>query len=722
MKESRKAATDGGDSTMTEMRERYERAVEADRDNRQLALDDVRFVTVPGNQWDEAQKKARKRRPCYEFPILRSHWRQVVNDQKKARPGIKVRAVEDGDAKGAELRQGLIRNIESMSNAERAYDHAFELMTAGGFGAFRVCTEYSQDDGWDQDIRVKRIADPLSSVWFDPDAKEADLRDGKYCFVEQVLTRDEFTAKYPKADAVDFEAAIRSKTHDWFREDDVRVAEYWRLVPITKTLLLLSDGRCVDKAELTPEMVQQLMAEGITVTKERKVDTTKVVMSIVSGVEEIDGPHDSVFNRIPVVACYANRHFIEGRWVWAGMVRFSRDPQKLINYNLTTAQEVLAKQTKATPVVTAKMLEGDGVKQMWDASNTTDMAYLPITADPMMPNGPQYLAAPPIHNAFASMAQMAMDMLKASDGIFDESQGAQTNATSGRAIIARQREGDTATFDYQDALGFAIQSAGEIILSALPKIYDTPRAVRVLGKDGAEDWVKLYEEVQNPETGQTETINDLSAGKYDVTVTTGPAYDTQRMEFIDALTQLSQGNEAIAAGVPDLIVGSMDFPKAEEAAERLKLLLPPQIQQAMAQKDQSPAVMQLQAQMQQMQQMAQEQMQGMQQEMQQLQAKASSKDDAMAREVNADRDRELAWYVAHTGRLAVLQKDAATAAQLDQAAAFELAQHLSDADGRDHATYTQQADQQHQAGMAQMGQEAAAMTQQADHQHQAGMA
>jgi hypothetical protein len=725
VKESRKVAKDGDDSTMVEMRERYESAVEADRENRTLALADVRFVTVPGNQWDESQRKARKRRPCYEFPILRSHWRQVVNDQKKARPGIKIRAVEDGDAKGAELRQGLIRNIESMSNAERAYDHAFELMTAGGFGAFRICTEYSQDDGWDQDIRIKRIADPLSSVWFDPDAKEADLRDAKYCFVEETLSRDEFKARYPKAEAVDFQAALSAKTYEWFREDHVRIAEYWRLVPITKTLLLLSDGRCVDKAEMDAATVKQLTADGVTVTKERKVDTTKVVMSIVSGAEEIDGPHDSVFSRIPVIACYANRHFIEGRWVWAGMVRFSRDPQKLINYNLTTAQEVLSKQTKATPILTAKMIEGDGVKAMWDQSNVLDLPYNLITPDPQMPGGPQYLTAPPIHNAFASMAQMAMDMLKASDGIFDESQGAQTNATSGKAIMARQREGDTATFDYQDELGFAIQSAGEIILSALPKIYDTPRAMRVLGKDGAEDFVKLYEQVRNPETGQTETINDLSAGKYDVTVTTGPAYDTQRMEFIDALTQLSQGNPAIAAGVPDLIVGSMDFPKAEEAAERLKLLLPPPIQQAMAQKDQSPAVMQMQSQMQQMQQQAQEQIQGMQQEMQQLQAKANSRDDAMLKEQNGRDQIAVARFSAVTARMALgIKVDEAErefAADLMNSESDR--QHALQQQANDHmqAAGMKQMDMQHQAGMAQMNQQAAAQTQQSDQQHQQGM-
>lgn len=623
MKEQRKKAKDGLNADpMADMRKRYERAVEAERDNRTLAIDDKRFVTVPGYQWDEAQKKARKGRPCYEFPILRSHWRQVVNDQKKARPGIKVRAVEDGDAEGAELRQGIIRNIESMSNAERAYDSAFEDVTACGFGAWRIVTEYSSDDAWDQDIRVRRIADPLSSVWFDPDAKEADLRDAKYCFVEETISRDEFTARYPKADPVDFESAKAKGCHDWFRQDDVRIAEYWRVVPVDKTLLLLSDGRTVDKAELTPETVAQMMAEGITVTKERQCKGSKVVMSIVSGAEEIDGPHDSVFSRIPIVACYANRHFIEGRWVWAGMVRFSRDPQRLLNYNLTTAQEVLGKQHKATPVVTPKMLEGEGVKALWDKSNVIDVPYLPITPDPLVPGGPQYLAPPPVHAAFAQMGQMSIDMLKASDGIFDASVGARSNETSGKAILARQQEGDTATFDYQDALSFAIQTTGEIILSALPKVYDTPRAMRVLGKDGAEDWVRLYQ--PGPDG---KVVNDLSAGKYDVTVTTGPSYDTQRMEYVDMLTQLGQSNPAIAAGVPDLIVGSLDFPKAEEAAERLRLLLPPPILAQLSEgKELPPEVVQAKQQVQQMAEQAQQMMQAAQQAMAEVQGEAASVD------------------------------------------------------------------------------------------------
>jgi hypothetical protein len=855
MTDRRKRAKDGPNSDpMKEMRDRYERAVEADRDNRESAVADLQFVTIPGHTWDEEQRKARKGRACYEFPILRSHWRQVVNDQKKARPGIKVRAVEDGDSKGAELRQGLIRNIESVSNAERAYDRAFELITAAGMGSWRVTTKYSTDDAWDQDLRIQSIQDPLTSVWHDPDAKEPDLRDQRFCFVEEAISRDEFKRRWPDAQEIDFESS--GPYDNWFAKDTVRIAEYWRLEPVTKQLLLLSDGRTVDKADLTPEAVQQMMAEGVTVTRERACKSHKVVMSIVSGAEELEGPLDTVFDRIPIVSVFANRFYIEGRWHWCGMVRFSRDPQKLINYNLTTAQEVVAKQPKAPYLLTPKMLEGAGVKGMWDRSNSIDAPYLPYTPDPQAPQGRPVRESPPdMPAAFTMLTQISVDMLKASDGIFDASVGAKSNETSGKAIIARQREGDTATFDYQDALSFGIQTTGEILLAALPKVYDTPRMIRVLGKDGAEDLVAINngdgvsdlsvgkydvtvtrerackshkvvmsivsgaEELEGPldtvfdripivsvfanrfyiegrwhwcgmvrfsrdpqklinynlttaqevvakqpkapylltpkmlegagvkgmwdrsnsidapylpytpdpqapqgrpvresppdmpaaftmltqisvdmlkasdgifdasvgaksnETsgkaiiarqreGDTATfdyqdalsfgiqstgeillaalpkvydtprmirvlgkdgaedlvainngdgVSDLSVGKYDVTVTTGPSYDTQRMEYVDALTQLSTGNPAIAAGVPDLIVGALDFPKAEEAAERLKLLLPPPILQAMSQgKDVPPQVAQAMQQAQQLGEQAELMMQQAQKAMQEV--------------------------------------------------------------------------------------------------------
>lgn len=584
---------------LAEMRKRYQDLTDAERENRELAIEDLEIVTVPGKSWDAKTRANRKNRPCYEFNVLRSHWRQVVNDWRKSRPQIKVRPVEDADVEAAELRQGIIRNIETQSNAERAYDPAAETLCASGYGAWRVVTEYSSEDSWDQDIRIRSIVDPLTSVWVDPH--------GMFGFIEETLSRAEFERRYPKADAVSFEAA--KDYGDWFQQDSVRIAEYWRKIPVTKTLVRLSDGRTVVLEDIGGEEgLAQILASGVEEEKRRPCKSHRVIMSIVSGKEELDGPYETVFDRIPIIEVYANRHKLAGRWRYCGMVRHSRDPLRLVNYAFTTAVELLAKQPKATPVLTLDMLQGEGVQAQWDKSGTMDMPYLTFTPDPRMPGGmPQYLTPPPVHAAYAQFGQMAVDMIKATDGIYDASVGARSNETSGKAILARQQEGDTATFDYMDAMTQGLQQTGEIILAALPKVYDSPRAMRVIGKDGAEQFRRLYQEIPDPRTGAVTVVNDLSSGKYDVSVSAGPSYDTMRMEFVDALTQMSQGNPVIGQAVPDLIIGAMDFPKADEAAERLKLMLPPQIQQALQKdKEMPPEVMQAMQQAEMMMQQAQE--------------------------------------------------------------------------------------------------------------------
>lgn len=595
---------------MEAMRLRYQRAVDAERDQRDLAIKDFEFVTVPGAQWDAHMRSLRKNRPCYEFNIARAHWRQVVNDQKKARPSIKVRAVENGDAEGAELRQGLILNIEQTSNADCAYDLAFETIVASGFGAWLIKTDYSTDDAWEQDIRVCPIDDPLNSVWLDPD----NLDDPMFGFIEETMSRSAFEAKYPKAQAVSFESSRTWDDSGWFGEDQVRVVAYYRKVKHRKTIVLLSDGRSVDKEEIA-DALDELAQEGVTIVKERECDGHKVVMSICSGIEEIDGPYELVFHKIPIVAVYANRQKLNGRLRYCGMVRFSRDSQKLVNFNLTTAMEAVAKVPKSPYLITLKMLEGKGVLESWERAGAENPYFLPYTPDPNAPQSrPSREPPPDVPAALLQLTSSSVDMLKATDGIYDASVGARSNETSGRAIIARQQEGETATFDYQDALAVGKQRTGDLILRALPKVYDTMRTIRVLGKDGSDKQVQLYQEVRDTKTGKAVKINDLSVGKYDVTVSTGANYDTQRMEFLDVMSNMTQSNPMIAQAAPDLMVKHMDFPGAAEMEARLKLILPPPIQQAIAEgKQLPPEVIQAQQQVQAMGEQVQQQMQVMQQ-------------------------------------------------------------------------------------------------------------
>lgn len=619
-----KPAKDGGDKLdVSEVRTKYAACTEHELELREAAVEDIKFVNVPGAQWEEQQKKKRGKRPCYEFNLLRQHCRQVTGDQRQARPSIKVRAVEDDDAEGAELRQGLIRNIEAQSNAERAYDTGFQFAAEGGFGGWRVVTEYSADDAWEQDIRIKEVRDPFA-IWFDPAAVEYDRRDAQFAFFEQNIPRKQFKAQYPKAICADFDSA--NDFGDWFQQDTVRIAEYWVKKPVKKTLLLLSDGRSVDADEIAPAL-DELEAQGITVKREREVQTHKVCMYVVSGAEVLSGPHEWPGKFIPLVPVYGDLIHIDGRDTYSGIVRHAKDAQRLANYQNTTAMESIAKLPKVPYLVTPDMLAGKGVKEMWERAATEDPLFLPYNPDSKAPgNRPIRENQPEFPVAMVQMGQICNDLLKSVTGIHDASLGARSNETSGKAIIARQREGDTATFSYQDNLARSIRYTGEILLDLIPKVYDTERVIRIIGLDGGEKFQKINTEVPDQQTGQMVKVNDLSAGKYDVTVTTGPSFSTQRAEFVELMNTLFQGNPQTFQLFGDLFFKAMDMPQAQELSERAKLMLPPQLQQQGEGKEMPPEVMMAMQQAQEAMQQAQMQLQQLQQAAQELQQDKAATD------------------------------------------------------------------------------------------------
>lgn len=578
---------DEANNSITEMLERYEKASEACAVAYDEASNDRKFVTVPGNQWAGELKSRRANRPCYEFPKLQAHCRQVVNEMRQSRPQGKVRGVEDSDQPLAELMQGLCRNIESVSNAEQAYDAAFQSAVEGGMGVWRITTDYASQDDFDLDVYVKPIYNP-ASVKFDPAAVERDKRDGNFCFVEEFISKTDFERKYPKATVQDFEA---DHARDWQDDGKVRIAEYWYKQPCKREILALSNGEVVDAAE-TPEA--DLAAAGLTVTKRRTVDDHKVLMRLTNGREWLTEAYEFPSKFIPIVPVWGNINNIDGEEYWYGMVRWAKDQQRLHNVHRTAVIEAVAKSPKAPFITKLKWIKG--LESFWNKANAEDYPYLPVNdeADGM----PQRAEQAQIPTALIQLAGMDNDDLKATTGIYDASLGARSNETSGIAIGQRKQQGAVATFNYLDNLTQAIRYTYEILIDIIPKVYDTPRVVRIIGQDGGEKWKQLYQQVQDPQTGQTHTLNDLSRGKYDVVVTVGPSYSTQRMESVDSYTQLAGQLGAsfppLAALLAYQVVKNLDLPGSDETGEALRTvlvkqgLLPPKDGEQPPQQEQAP--------------------------------------------------------------------------------------------------------------------------------------
>ena len=550
------------DKFMNEMRTRFELSIEADSENRVRALDDVRFVSVQGEQWDEYQKRKRKTRPCYEFNRLRQHIRQVTGDQRQNRPQIKLRAVEQGDKETADIMQGLIRNIESISNADKAYDTAFEWAVTGGYGVWRLKTEYNNNDSFEQDIKIQEVTNPFS-VYFDPSAQEFDRRDAQYAFVITKIGKDEFKQKYPNDELIDYTGANYDIQH-WIDDASVTLCEYWYKQYEDKNLLLLSNGNTVYEDEIPDRMV--LEANGITVLKERKVEVPKVKMALLTG-EGVIEEADWAGRYIPIVPVYGDIVDIDGEFHYSGMVRFGKDAQRVYNYHRTTMIETIANAPKVPYLVTPEQIKG--FEGLWKSANAENMPFLPYNPDPRAGGMPQRSGGVEIPQALITASQYDAEDIKAVTGQFDASMGAGGNETSGRAILARQREGDTATYSYVDNLSRAIRYTGEILVDLIPKIYDTERVVRILGIDGGEKWVAINKIQLDQMTGQQIVTNDITSGKYDVSVNVGASYNTQRQEASEALLEM-MGNPMLAPVVADLLAKNLDIPNSDELEKRLR--------------------------------------------------------------------------------------------------------------------------------------------------------
>ncbi len=559
------------DKIIAEFRDRLSVALEQDW-VRDQSLEDIRFIYDTENfgQWDEGVLNKRQGRPNYTFNRVIGAVNQVIGDQRQNKPTIKVRGVDsEADPQTAEIYNGLIRNIENISDAETAYDTAFKMAATGGYGVWKITPEYSADDTFDQDIYIRRIPNPFTA-YCDPSAKEYTKKDANWWIITERISKDEFRVLYPKAstDDVDFD----DKDGRYITTNEVRIAEYWRKKPKKQTLALLSDGRTVLYDADFKQVEDELAELDVTVVRTREVDSHTIEWVKVSGAEVLEGPIEYNWKYIPIVPVYGRTINIEGAEHYEGVIRHAKDAQRSYNYNRSTAMEITAIQPKAPYMVTPKMIKDH--EEMWRQANVKNYPFLLYDIDPSAPMAKPSREAPPqIPVGMVAQAQQDADDIRATTGFFAPSLGEPSNEVSGVAIAQRQTEGDVGSFEYVDNLGKSIRFSGEILVDMIPKVYDTERQIRILGIDGSESFETINQQIRDEETGEIKTVNDLSTGKYDVAVTLGPSFTTQRQEALAGLIEISKAIPLVAEIAADQIVKNVDVPGADEIEKRVRTAL-----------------------------------------------------------------------------------------------------------------------------------------------------
>jgi hypothetical protein len=583
---------------------RFKLAQESEKEIRDSALEDKKFRA--GEQWPELirQKREQDGRPCLVINKAPQFIQQITNDQRQNRPSIKVNPVDDqADVETAKIYQGLIRHIESNSGADAARDNAFEGAVTGGFGYYRVITQYVDPMSFDQEILVKRIANEFSAI-LDPFCQEPDGSDAEWGFVFEDLPKDEYKRLYPDSKLSDDAEwdAVGAQKPDWVTSDGCRIADYYYKVYERRSICRLSTGDVVFKEECA-KMVEILSAQSdqpVTVTGERVVEVPSVKWCKLNGCEVLDET-DWPGIYIPIIPVYGNELNIDGKRILEGVIRHAKDPARMYNYWASAETEAIALAPR-TPWIMAEG-QDEGHAAEWATANTRNhsvLKYKPISVGGQPVGPPQRNAFEPAVQAITQARMLASDDYKATTGLFDAARGAQSNETSGRAILARANQAQTGNFHFTDNLTRAIRYEGRILLDLIPKVYDAARAVRILGEDGEPEIIRINEVFER----KGEKVRyDLGVGKYDVTVSVGPSYASKRQEAASSMLELSKVSPQVMGAAADLVVKNMDWPGAHEIAERLKKTLPPGL--ADDPKDKKPLPPEVQAQMAQMSQMIQ---------------------------------------------------------------------------------------------------------------------
>jgi hypothetical protein len=579
----------------------FSTAEDAESDNRSAYEDDIRFARHE-EQWPADIRKQRELdgRPCLTISKLNAFSRQVVNDARQNKPSIKVHPADSGaDPETADVMNGLIRNIEYTSNADVAYDTAVDCAVNGGWGYIRVGLDYSYHDSFDMDLSIQRVANPLS-VYGDPNSTQADSSDWMNAFVVDRLSKDQFAAKYGKdEDGKPTKTVVDWDDSSWWDEawregEDAMVAEWWNREEIEVKVAQfrnLQDGSVVTYAtsdiEKSPDIQAFIEAGLLEFTRERTGKTCKVIQRIMTGAEVLK-TNDWVGTYIPIIPVYGDEYNIKGKRYFRSLVHSAKDAQRQFNYWRSTATELVA----LAPRVPWIGPEGTfDVDPNWQTANRISHPYLEYSNKAQPPQRIP-LDSGPAAGALQE-ALNASDDMKAVIGLYDASLGARSNETSGRAIMARQREGDVSTFHFIDNMARAIRHTGRILIDLIPHVYTGERVIRVMGEDGkpsnvpiGKEYPKVDEKTGQPMAGPDGNpimaMHDFSAGKYDLTVTTGPSFTTRREEAAYSMTEALRAFPAGAPVIVPELAKNLDWPGADKIAEKLEAQMggqvPPEMQ------------------------------------------------------------------------------------------------------------------------------------------------
>ncbi len=582
-----------------EARDRLQIATDAYSTNRKTAKAAMLFRD--GDQWEDDPTPIDQDTPQLTINLTDAYVRRVVNNIKQQRPRGKCHPVGDGaDIETAEVINGIGRHVEVRSDADIAYDLAAERAVDAGEGYFRIVAEYIAPDSFQKDLRILPIRN-IFSVFMDPAAIMPSGSDQNWCIISVKMARQEYKRRWPRLPNVNWADGDRESSWlEWESKEEVRLAEYFRIREKPEKLYLVrgqggeeftlyrsqlprrEDGRVV-----VDYAVERLAQRGLRIDGERDSVRRQVEWFRLNGTQVIER-QIIPGSYIPVFRVEGNATDIDGKVRRRGMVTAMMDPQRMVNYGEVAKIKRLGLAPKAPWVAAEGQL--DGHPEWTDANQKaySVLVYKPLIIEsagtlPVMVPPPMRQPPAQIEAGFSEFVQGMRSNLVAVAGMPNEpGQDEQGVVVSGRAINRRQWLSDQAHFQYYDHLTQAIGQCWRVMLEWIPHYYSEQRMQRIIGEDSTPSMVMINQREESD--GVRRVKNDLSVGRYDVVMDTGPGYETKREEGASNLLDLAKIPplaELIAQRAPDLLFRAIDHPYMQELADRLMAATPDGLKKVM---------------------------------------------------------------------------------------------------------------------------------------------
>lgn len=543
-------------------------AQEAEKDQRDAAREAHLFIDKRDGQWEPYWWNRCDGKPRYTFDMTGAIVDQVAGRLMRSDFDIKVRPGDGNTSKeDATLYDGIIRAIESMSNAKQIYNAAAKKMVTGGVDGWRIVHDYVDADSFDQDLMIKPIANFLDSVWFDPGAKEQSASDAQWCVVLESIQKRKYDAKYPDGSGKSVSADRRANAY-YYKSDQIIIGQIHYIVEQPRTIVMTSAGRVLEKGPELEAVMDEMAMTGEIIVDERSRPKRVVYARMFDGGGWLDEPQSTVFSFIPVIPCYANFKTFEDKILYRGVVEKLLDPQRIFNYTKSREIEEGALAPRSKYWMTPKQAAGHE-KTIRTLNTNADPVQF-FNYDPENPGPPQQSGGAAINPGLTAISESMRQAMGQIAGMFAASMGDNPGLQSGVAIDKLQDKGDNGTEGYVAAMEIAIAHTGKILVNSIPRVYDTQRQIQILGEDGTAEVIAVNQPMFDVQTGTYVTMNDLSRGKYSAVCTAGPSFKSKQSETVAAILEVAAIDPSIIQVAGDIMYNNLSAPGMDLVAQRIR--------------------------------------------------------------------------------------------------------------------------------------------------------